>query len=54
MIRVMNDTRSKDMTMSAADARNLHSEIFALLSLIATKREAQPITVAPLTDGGTF
>jgi hypothetical protein len=34
-VRAMNQSRSKDMTMSADEARNLHSEVFNLLSQIA-------------------
>ena len=34
-IRVMNQSQSRDLTMSASDARNLHTEIYALLAQIA-------------------
>ena len=34
-IKVMNQSRSKDMTMTADEARNLHSEVFSLLTQIA-------------------
>ena len=34
-IRAMNQTRSKDILFTADDARNLHTEIFGLLSQIA-------------------
>lgn len=34
-VKAMNQTHSKNLTMSADDARNLHSEIFDLLARIA-------------------
>ena len=34
-IRAMNQTRSKDILFTADDARNLHTEVFGLLSQIA-------------------
>jgi hypothetical protein len=34
-IKVMNQSRSKDMTMTADEARNLHAEVFSLLTQIA-------------------
>jgi hypothetical protein len=40
-IRVMNDTNAKSMTMTATDAKNLHTDIFALLAKIAELSEKQ-------------
>jgi hypothetical protein len=34
-VKVMNQTGKKDLTLTANDARNLHSDIFALLALVA-------------------
>ena len=34
-IRAMNQTRSKDILFTADDARNLHTEVFGLLTQIA-------------------
>lgn len=38
-IKVMNQSRSKDITMSADEARNLHAEVFSLLTKIAELSE---------------
>ncbi|CAB4130097.1 hypothetical protein UFOVP116_268 [uncultured Caudovirales phage] len=34
-VRSMNQTKSKDLYLSAEDARNLHSELFKLLALLS-------------------
>lgn len=34
-VRYMNQTRSKDMSLSAEDARNLHAELFKLLAQLS-------------------
>jgi len=34
-VRMMNDANSKNLTMTASEARNLHADIFALLAKIA-------------------
>lgn len=55
-VRAMNQTHSKDLTMSAADARNLQADIFNLLSLItelSSKPEAAK-DVQVVLDGGSF
>ena len=56
MVQLMDQTQSKRLTMSAEDARNLHTEIFALLARIAdlteTKEETEVMSVA--MDGGRF
>jgi hypothetical protein len=56
-VRVMNQTQKKELTLTAAEARNLHSDIFALLTHIAeisgnNTGGAEDITV--LMDGGGF
>ena len=55
-VQAMNQTNSKRLSMSAEDARNLHSEIFAMLARIAelteSKEEVQPLNVT--MDGGSF
>lgn len=58
-VKVMNQTGQKDLNLSAADARNLHADIFALLSLISeltfqvqAKYEDSQIDVE--MDGGKF
>lgn len=58
-VKVMNQVGQKDLNLSAADARNLHADIFALLSLISeltsqlqVKNEESQIDVE--MDGGKF
>jgi uncharacterized protein YlxW (UPF0749 family) len=58
-VRAMNQMRSKDMSMSADDARNLHAEVFSLLSQIAdlsakVNAESSEETVVINMDGGGF
>ena len=58
-VKVMNQTNSKDLTLSALDARNLHNDVFELLTQIAALtaiKEAED-TVAVVNvemDGGDF
>jgi len=57
-IKVMNQTNSKDLILSAVEARNIHSEIFELLTkindLIEIKRTVVEPTVTVGFDGGNF
>lgn len=58
-VKVMNQTNSKDLTLSATDVRNLHNDIFELLAQIAALtaiREAEEAdTVINIEmDGGSF
>jgi hypothetical protein len=56
-VRTMNQTNSKNLTLSAAEARNLHTEIFTLLSKIAEIGMVKESFVQPSTyelDGGSF
>lgn len=53
-VRAMNQGGSRVLTLTADEARNLHTEIYNLLALTAelAKPDAQTITVA--MDGGGF
>jgi hypothetical protein len=57
-VTAMNQTRSKDLMMSADETRSLHAEIFSLLSQIAdlSARASSPTddTVTVNMDGGSF
>ena len=56
-VRLMNQTHSKQLVMSADEARNLHTEIFTLLSRIAdlTLPKESVVSVESLElDGGGF
>ena len=58
-VRIMNQTQSKNLMMSADDARNLQSEIFDLLAKIAEialakKQPEQQASVSLELDGGKF
>ena len=56
-VRVMNQTQSKQLILSAVEARNLHADLFALLTHIAelSDRPTQEPVVNQLgMDGGSF
>ena len=57
-VRVMNQTQSKQLTLSALEARNLHADIFALLTQIAElsdRPEPESAVVTQISmNGGTF
>ena len=56
-IRVMNQTQSATLVMTAQDARNLHADIFALLSHITELSERPDVTTGAVEitmDGGGF
>ena len=56
-VQLLNQTNSKRLTVSAEDARNLHSEIFAMLARIAELTEKKEESVQPINvtmDGGSF
>ena len=58
-VKVMNQTNSKDLVLSALEARNLHAEIFELLAQISalTKIPAEKSNDNDITiqmDGGGF
>lgn len=57
-VKVMNQTNSKELVLSALEARNLHAEVFELLAQIA-KLSAEPTkqddgTITIQMDGGGF
>jgi hypothetical protein len=56
-VRIMNQSQKKDLLLTAAEARNLHADIFALLSHIA-ELSNQPKPTGDITqismDGGGF
>lgn len=56
-VRVMNQSQSSNLVLTAQDARNLHADIFALLAQIAELSE-QPAVTQEITqismDGGGF
>jgi len=57
-VKVMNQTNSKDLILSAVEARNIHSEIFELLTKINDLVEIKKIAVEPTIsvelNGGKF
>jgi len=60
-VKVMNQTNAKDLTLSALDARNLHNDIFELLTQIQAlteiKKEADAVANEAISvelDGGNF
>lgn len=58
-IKHMNQTNSKQLTLTSAEARNLHTDVFALLSNLAEMQASvQPVSVQPTEslnlDGGNF
>ena len=56
-VRVMNQTQSKQLTLSVQEARNLHTDIFALLAHIAELSEQPQVSTMPTQigmDGGKF
>jgi len=56
-VRIMNQTQKKDLILSAPEARNLHSDIFALLTQIAelTDQPKNTESIAQISmDGGGF
>jgi hypothetical protein len=58
-IKVMNQSNSKELVLSALEARNLHNDIFELLAQIAKlteieKEEVATSVVNVVSDGGKF
>lgn len=57
-VKAMNQTHSKELTMSANDARNLHADMFAVLALVTELthklENVQETTVEVVMDGGGF
>jgi len=56
-VKQMNQTASRQLILNADEARNLHSDIFNLLAVIAELQETKP-TVQEVSDvmvdGGGF
>jgi hypothetical protein len=55
-VRTMNDTNSKSLTMTVEEARNLHTDIFALLTKIAelSDKPKDDHTLFGVMDSGSF
>ncbi len=60
-VRAMNQTQSRDLVLTAQEARSLHSDIFNLLAKLAQQESGrQPVTDATASkgaldlDGGNF
>lgn len=58
-VKVMNQTNAKDLNLSASEVRNIHAEIFELLTKIndltaVKKAEDTETVVAVEFDGGNF
>jgi len=58
-VKVMNQTNAKELNLSALEARNIHSEIFELLTKIndlteIRKQSDDNATVNVEFDGGNF
>jgi len=56
-VRVMNQTQSRTVTLTADEARNLHSDIFGLLAKFAELTKEPQVTdevVQINMDGGSF
>lgn len=58
-VRLMNQSHSKDLTLSAQEARNLHADIFELLSQYSALSKQRIVEPAPEKielnmDGGKF
>ena len=58
-VKVMNQTNAKELNLSALEARNIHSEIFELLTKIndlteVRKQSDDNATVNVEFDGGNF
>lgn len=56
-VRHMNDTNSKELVLTAAEARSLHTDIFALLAKINVLNDTQAETTEQqdiIVTGGKF
>ncbi len=57
-VKQMNQTNSRQLVLSADEARNLHSDIFALLNnlseLVSTVDTREQPTSSVSLDGGSF
>lgn len=56
-VKIMNQTGSKQLALSAEEARNLHADIFNLLANIAELQSVEVMSAQPTgisLDGGGF
>jgi len=55
-VRLLNQTNQKTLILSATEARNLHAEVFSLLTKIAelSAVDKQEVPTSADFDGGTF
>lgn len=56
-VKAMSQTQSRDLTMSAQDARNLQADIFNLMTMVvelSAKLSADNEVVQVSLDGGAF
>ena len=56
-VKLMNQTGSKQLVLTAEEARNLHSDLFALLANLTelqTKPEVRAESTSISLDGGSF
>lgn len=55
-VRTMNDANGKSLTLTAEEARNLHTDMFSMLSRIAELTVKPPDTTetSVVQDGGKF
>lgn len=56
-VRAMNQTKSKNLILSATEAQNLYTEIFNLLCKVVelgTEKETSPSSISLSMDGGKF
>lgn len=56
-VKVMNQTNAKELTLSALDARNLHNDIFDLLTKIndlTISKGSADADISVEFDGGNF
>lgn len=52
-VKQMNQTNSRQLVLSAEEARNLHSDIYALLNNV-TELLMQPVSSTPVENGSTL
>jgi hypothetical protein len=56
-VKQMNQTNGRQLTLSSDEARNLHSDIFVLLTTIAelqSEKTVEPAVANVSFDGGSF
>jgi hypothetical protein len=56
-VKLMNQTSARQLTLTADEARNLHSDIFAILANLAELQAKPEVSLASSTiglDGGGF